>query len=529
MSRRNVPLPPTDELLTLEADLDLDRAEGTDGREVVIRLLRWDEVASTPQGRETFVRGAFAATDPSEVLVESQRHDGAIVGAGFAFGDDGQGPVLRARISETADGTDLLTLMRDGVLKRASVVFRPVVSRRRKDGVIERVRADLRRVAVLPRGAYQGAEVLAVRSDEMTEEPNPEPTPVPEPPDFSPILARMDSLDEAIARVSAQAAFGVHSEPGVLARFDTFGEAFLAAAEDAAVAQELHRALADNVLNPDNAALDRPQWLGRIVGPIAWGRPIVNAFGIMPAPDKGMTMQWPVFDPTSDFGVSKQTPEKTEIASGKVKYKSANETLETYAGGSDNSLQLLERSEPSFRELLLAEYARQYAIATENVMAAAVTTTAATGPMAGTLDISGTKDVPNLLQALFSASTKVEAETGQPATFVLAAPDVFDALGGVEGLWPGAYGTQNVGGTAQASTLAISISGLTIRQARQMPSKKVVISNGLTAKWAEDGPRTIESLNVAKLGRDIAIYGFGVPVLFRPAGIVVLTATLPTP
>jgi hypothetical protein len=348
--------------------------------------------------------------------------------------------------------------------------------------------------------------------------------------DLSPVLTRMDAMDEAIARVAASAAFGAPVQPdGTLSRYASLSDAFLAATSDPAVAEELHRALADNVLNPDNAGLDRPQWLGRIVSPIAWGRPIVNAFGIMPAPASGMTMQWPVFDPTSDFGVSEQTPEKAEIESGKVKHKDANAVLKTYAGGSDNSLQLLERSEPAYRELLLAEYARQYAIATENVMAAAVTTTAATGPMTGTLDLGATKPVQAILAALFAASTKVEAETGEPATFVLAAPDVFGALGGIEGLWPGAYGTQNVGGTAQASTLAIGISGLTIRQARQMPQGKMVISNGQTAKWAEDGPRTIEALNVAKLGRDIAIYGFGCPVLFRPAGIVALTVTLPTP
>jgi hypothetical protein len=516
--------------VTADADLELERAEADgDGRTVLVRLMAWDEVAVTPQGREAFRRGAFAGTDPGSVLIESQRHDGAIVGRGQAWADDGTGPVLRARISDTSDGNDLLTLVRDGVLRRASVVFRATSTKLRPDGVLERVKADLKRVAILPAGAYAGAEVLAVRG-EIMDEPEPIPTPDPEPvPDA--LLARMASFEETIARIAANAAYGRPApSDGLLSRYDSAGDAFLAAANDPAVATELHRALADNVLHPDNAALDRPQWLGRIVGPIAWGRPIVNAFGIMPAPDKGMTMQWPVFDPTSDFGVAKQSAEKAEIDSGKVKYKSANATLETYAGGSDNSLQLLERSEPAFRDLLLAEYARQYAIATENIMAAAVTTTAATGPMAGTVDIS-TKDtaVGALLAALFGASTKVEAETGEPASFVLAAPDVFQALGATEGLWPGAYGTQNVGGTAQASTLAISISGLVIRQARQLPQGKMVISNGLTGKWAEDGPRTIESLNVAKLGRDIAIYGFGVPVLFRPAGIVVLTATLPTP
>ena len=136
------------------------------GRSLLIRLFKWDEVALTPQGRESFSRGAFTDTVPSNVLIESQAHGGSIVGKGEAIEDDGVGPLLRARVSATTDGDDLLTLIKDGVLKAASVVFRPTQSRHRSDGVIERNKADLKKVAILPSGAYPSASVLAVRSED---------------------------------------------------------------------------------------------------------------------------------------------------------------------------------------------------------------------------------------------------------------------------------------------------------------------------------------------------------------------------
>ena len=76
--------------------------------------------------------------------------------------------------------------------------------------------------------------------------------------------------------------------------------------------------------------------------------------------------------------------------------------------------------------------------------------------------------------------------TGTPATVDLVSPTEFARLGGLASLWPPAYGTQNIAGTAQASTLSINISGLPIVRAPFLTGNTHLVLNGEAARWHED-------------------------------------------
>jgi uncharacterized protein len=68
-------------------------------------------------------------------------------------------------VSDTSDGNDLLTLVRDGIVTGFSVGFTPI--RDRQDGdVIVRLEASLREVSAVTRPAYAGAEIVGVRAAE---------------------------------------------------------------------------------------------------------------------------------------------------------------------------------------------------------------------------------------------------------------------------------------------------------------------------------------------------------------------------
>ena len=83
--------------------------------------------------------------------------------------DDGLHGELR--VLEGSDGDKALQLVREGMLDGLSIEFRvPPGGTKVVDGVVQRVRAHLDGVALVPRGAYAGAEVLAVRELEETEE-----------------------------------------------------------------------------------------------------------------------------------------------------------------------------------------------------------------------------------------------------------------------------------------------------------------------------------------------------------------------
>jgi len=135
-------------------------------------------VRDSPTGRpyrETIARGAMAGLDPTAVRLEymadpspqsHNTHDGSrLIGRGIAADLEGDGALMRFRVSKTALGDEAYELARDGVLTDLSVAFSPVTERRTRDGIVERTKIELGRVAlVASRGAYAGAQVTAVRA-----------------------------------------------------------------------------------------------------------------------------------------------------------------------------------------------------------------------------------------------------------------------------------------------------------------------------------------------------------------------------
>lgn len=514
-------------------------------RVISCRLLAWDETASTPQGRERILRGAFADIDPSTVTLEAIGPHGAepgvrLAGRGLSIVERDDGPYADLAVSRTRAGDELLELARDRVYRGVSIVFAPVEGANRvtPEGITERSRIDLRRVGIVERGAYTGAEVLAVRSatampETPTPDPEPTPTPTPDPtPDPTPsvgILARgadgaaFEALrDEMLGRMLTLEARGSRAVVGPLARYASFGAFADAAYNDPEQAPLLARALADQ-LTTDNPGVIPPAWVSDVAGIMAFPRPAVTALGgprsLGPS---GMELDWPYLDPalSLDTIVAKQAAEKTQIASVKVKILKASQPIDTYAGGSDVSYQLIRRSSPSYREAYLRILAIAYARTTEAAFEAQLLAVAGSS-----LVLTATSTADQVRAFLFAASSIVSDNTGSPATVDLVSPTEFARLGGLANLWPAAYGTQNVAGTAQASTLAINISGLPIVRAPFLTGNTHLVTNGEAAGWFEDGPFPISAEDVAKLGQNVAIWGMGTGATTAPKGIVKSTLT----
>jgi len=287
------------------------------------------------------------------------------------------------------------------------------------------------------------------------------------------------------------------------------------------------RALLDQV-TADNPGLMPPSWLTEVFGIVDRGRPSVTALGGPRNPgDAGMDVYWPYYDGDLLAIVKEQTPtEKSPINSVKVSFKRGQATLDTFAGGSDVSYQLQRRSSPSYMALYDRILQIAYGLTTEVAFA---TVLSAVDAAPDAYDLAADTDGSAFRAVLFAASTKVRNVTGEPASVALAATDVFIALGGAPWLWPQMYGTQNTAGTAQASTLTISVSGLTITEAPGLPAGTLIITNPGAAAWFEEGPFIVTAEDIEKLGTNVAIWGMGTAGVFLPAGVVEVTVTLPAP
>ena len=81
---------------------------------------------------------------------------------------------------------------------------------------------------------------------------------------------------------------------------------------------------------------------------------------------------------------------------------------------------------------------------------------------------------------------------------------------------PAAYGTSNLTGTAQASTLQVNVSGLAVVEAPYLPAGVAIFTNDRAAKWHEDGPFVATAEDVAKLGQNRAYWSMGATGIFIP-------------
>lgn len=485
------------------------RSEG-DGRTLDLRLLPWDQVTETADGREMFRRGAFAGTDPAGIVIEAMRHDGELVGRGLELEERDDAAYLTARISETRAGDDLLTLVRDGVLRRVSVAFEQPRggASRRGDGVTERRRVELRRVAVLERGAYPTAGVLAIREESKVTDAIEPVAEAPAPPDLSPILDRLGELDARIGALST-----IPTIAPLQYRARTLGELLTTAYDDRAEGKGLLKRVLSDQLTGDNPGLVPPGVSRQAALIVSAGRPAIDAVGTDPLPSSGMTTQWPILTTPLTGLIAIQAAEKTAVISAKVSFDAGTAPIRTFAGGSDISYQLIRRSDPPYLEQYARVMLAAYAMTTDKQFTLDMLSLAA-----GSVVLTPAMDAAAIVAALVQASIDVQTATGSPASAVVVAADLFAAI--AKAYAPTSVNPMATGGTALASTLEVSVSGLRITYDPNLAAGTGFVTNGVAAAWQEDGPFQITVDDAEKLGQNTAYWGLGATAVYAPAGVI---------
>jgi len=499
-----------------ESDVILEVREDTTGDVIASgygRAVPYGTQTAIGGYRESFDAGAF---DPADVIGKpfAYRH-GEPIGIIRSAKNEPDGLYIDFDIVNTAQGRDAATLMRTGASKGLSVGFSPVKSAwsSTKDAV-KHLRANLLEVSLTHMPAYATAGVSAIREDEEAmSETTTETTPVVVVEDVA-AREQISEIRETISAIEARAFTAPAVHP--LAQFRSFGD-YRKALWTGDVEE---RALFDQVTT-DNPGVIPPAWITEVKGIVDLGRRAITALGGPMSPGaSGMTVNWPYFDGTLTDIVETQVNEKDEVNSVQISFLKGDVDLATYAAGSDISYQLLQRSSPSYLDAHGRVMAASYATVTDRAFTSALWNQ---GSGIEDYDFAADTDGQDFKAAVFSASVSVEDATGQPASVVLVSSAVFRKIGAWTAFNPQVYSVQNVAGVAQASTLQASVSGLPVVRAPWLDTNaayNAIVSNGLAARWMEDGPRLATAENVAQLGRDVAIYGYGASALFIPAGVI---------
>jgi phage head maturation protease len=522
----------TDTPILFRGDAPILAADAA-ARRVTVRLCRWNDVRRVRDGhgveyREAYPPGSLELADDVGVL---ERHDTDTRERAELIGRadpdtwrpyDPDGPTVDLVLSDTPEAQRVLRHIDAGTLRAVSMEVEPLEHRDR-DGIVERVAGKVHNVAFAFRPAHD-APILALREQPqqettMTTTPAPVPAPVAEPAQVTvELLERsIGELRDDLERTMLAAVPADTPDPAsALLEYRSLGEYAEAVWADPAN-PILRRALADQTTDAGaNAGVVPPGWLTTISGIIDRGAPTITAFGRAGLPAEGMDVNWPYFDGDLSALVGEQATEKTAITSVVVDLKKGTEPIATYAGGSDVSYQLIRRSGPSYMAAYLRIMAIAYSQVTNTAMSASVSTsaTASAGiwnPSSGTLEALG--------EALFTASTEVQAATGLPAEFALASTDVFIAAGGLAVATATPYGVESVPGHASARNLMVTVAGLPVYHDPSYGAGTLIVSNSEAATWYAEGPFTVTAEDVEKLGQNVAVWGMGATAKPLPAGI----------
>lgn len=457
--------------------------------------------------RESFAPGAF---DTTAVVGKplAYRHNEPI-GVITAASNEPDGLYIDFDVVNTSLGRDAATLMRTGSSRGLSVGFAPLESKRTQGkNAIVYTKAALAEVSLTHQPAYSTAGVGSIREDHMSVETVEDAAPAV----VADIQAR-EAIDELRREVASVAHVAEPVHP--LAQFRSFGEYSKAVLEGLDT-----RALFDQVTG-DNPGVMPPVWLQQVRGIIDLGRPVITGVGgPQSAGTVGLDINWPYFDGDLTTIVEAQANEKDEVNSVQISIEKGTASLGTYAAGSDISYQLLQRSQPSYLDAHNRIMAASYSTVTDRKFTSDIWNQ---GSGTVTYDLSADTTGAVFRAAVFEASMECEDATGVPATIVYASTALMIEIGGWESFYPAPYSVQNVSGVATASTLQVNVSGLRVVRAKWLDglaARHAIVTNGESARWIEDGPRLANAENVGQLGRDIAIYGYGVTAAYLPAGIV---------
>jgi len=456
--------------------------------------------------REQFAPGSFAVDDViGRPLLWS--HDRAEpIGHIREAANSDEGLQITAVIQPTSRGRDALALLRGGSIGGLSVGFTPDETATNPHGVTY-TRATLYELSVVAMPAYESATVTATREEEVP--PMSESTETREAPqvDLAPIAERIDQLEARLAERHQPA-------PRTLGVVD----GFVAQLRDAASRNGQMRALAD-VVSSGNAGVLPPAWSSEVRGYIDAQRYLFGLAGSMAFPSMGHTLTVP--KRTQSTTVGARGTEKTEVPS--QAYTSSSDVFQAawYAGAVDVALEVIWQSDPAIWSLIVQDMLEQYAVATDSAFTLAAETAAT--PTGSALDTSG---YAALIADLIDAGEAIRAATGMFGDVLSATTDTYKAiLGLVDGDNRRIFattGSSNADGSAALTARTINVGGILI--AHNPRAAEDMQFNTKALRVAEKPPVTLQTDNVALMGRDIGILGAIITLPLYPAGILVHSA-----
>jgi len=379
-------------------------------RIIVLKAVPYNVVADSAYGKLMFRPGAFGEVVPEEVRLRMDHADPP-TGLGRTFEDKADAPYIGFKVSKTSRGDDQLQLARDGVSRGASIGFYDAnegPTLENIDGHLVTVygpnSAHISEVSTTWQPTFLDAGVAQMLSKTVTTvtettvtetaptgekestqlppEGNEPPVVVQQDPPRAPIMQLGDSAELKEMKASMDKMLGgfdawqewmrkqitapsMQPEAAVKPKLHDWAMVAFQLMRGGTVSQSALKELAlDDVITSDNPGLVPNVLVGDLDDLIDETRPFINSLRELTPPSTGMSLIVPTI-------ISRATPysqsaEKAELTGGTApKVGTITFPYTQVFGGADVAIQMLNRGDASFFDLLTQLMAEAYSLDAE--------------------------------------------------------------------------------------------------------------------------------------------------------------------
>ena len=475
------------------------------------------EIGNTNLGGVVFEAGSIEIDDPSKIKLLSQHDVKKPIGRMVTATVRPDGIYATFKLSRSTGGNDALVMAQEGLVSGLSIGAEIIASAPSRAGHTVVTAAKLKEVSLVTEPAFKSAQVLEIAAEEVETpvEPNTQPESeavVENTPDtVAAPEVEATAVEAARATVPAMAYAKERIAPISSAQYL---EASIKSALGDDEARRVVRAADDSTST--NTGLTLAPHLDTFITDTFTGRPAFEAATRSALLPSGMSFTVPRLYTNADpANVAPTTADTNEgAAPSETGMTSSYDTIDINKFSALNrvSFELVDRSQPAFMELLMAELRKSYEKATDAALLAAYVsagTTAAT-----------TAATAAGLQSFISVegAAAYKGTGGDFANKLVASTDAWAAIAGFadttgRALYSAQGATQNASGSAVASSVRGNVLGTDLIVDHNITTSGVIDNSMFlvapSSVYVWESPQTQLRVNVLTTGEiEINLYGY---------------------
>jgi HK97 family phage major capsid protein len=335
-------------------------------------VVPFGKVGNTSAGPVRFEFGAFGEVDASQIILNKEHLRTDPLGRGVAGSEKvtPAGISMAFKIAPTNAGNDALVEASEG-LRPAFSIEAQVHEYTIEKGVMVVSSANLEAVAHVTNPAFKDAQISQVAASE----PDEETTEAEQAAEEQPQENIVEETTAPVADEVTAAAVVTAAAPVAYAKPRSPIDSQATYLEHSIKAKMGNHDSAQYVMAADDSFTTNPafkpvQYSSTVVDTLIGSRPAIDAIGTRALPNAGMTIAHPKITTAGTVADTAEgaAPSETGIVSSYV-----NLTVNKYAGMQRYSVELIERSDPSFFQAMIDNMTRAYNKATDAAVIAALT------------------------------------------------------------------------------------------------------------------------------------------------------------